>query len=251
MICSLLSHLDHVGQMCIVYNTTTIVYTGRVGAGVSSGGIAMKMPGRVGEAAMYACGCWAADADPSLGRWGPAFPVCLCLSCISWLPLPIMQFLFTFAYHAFPVYLCLSCISCLPLPLMHFLCACAYHASPVHLCLSCISCLPLPLMHFLVTFAYHAIPVHLCLSCISCLPLPLMHFLVTFAYHAFPVCFCLSCISCLPLPIMHFLFTFAYHAFSSGWSCTLFDRIQGHFDFSYVLFALSSVVHSLSGMCRW
>lgn len=41
---------------------------GRVGAGVSSGGIAMKTPGRVGEAAMYACGCWAVDADPPLDR---------------------------------------------------------------------------------------------------------------------------------------------------------------------------------------
>ena len=155
----------------------------------------MKMPGRVGEAAMYACGCWAADADPSLGRWG---------TCFSCLPLPIMQFLFTFAYHAFPVYLCLSCISCLPLPLMHFLCAFAYHASPVYLCLSCISCSPLPIMHFLFAFAFDAFPGYLCLSCISCLPLPIMHFLFAFAYHAFPVCLCLSCISCSPLPIMHF-----------------------------------------------
>lgn len=49
--------------------------SGRVGAGVSSGGIAMKTPGRVGEAAMYACGCWAADADPALNRPGVACSV--------------------------------------------------------------------------------------------------------------------------------------------------------------------------------
>ena len=42
--------------------------TGNVASTVSSGGIALKQPGRVGQASCFGCGCWAQKSQPSTGK---------------------------------------------------------------------------------------------------------------------------------------------------------------------------------------
>lgn len=52
------------GDICDTVGALVVDACGRVAAGVSSGGLALKTEGRVGEAAVIGAGAWAAD-----GTW--------------------------------------------------------------------------------------------------------------------------------------------------------------------------------------
>ncbi|XP_077586056.1 threonine aspartase 1 [Stigmatopora nigra] len=60
---SSLSAVQENGSECLdTVGAVVIDLQGNVAAAVSSGGLAMKHPGRVGQAAHYGCGCWAENA---------------------------------------------------------------------------------------------------------------------------------------------------------------------------------------------
>ena len=51
--------LDTVGAVCVDHS-------GCVASAVSSGGLVLKHSGRVGQAAVYGCGCWAENNCDSM-----------------------------------------------------------------------------------------------------------------------------------------------------------------------------------------
>jgi taspase (threonine aspartase 1) len=60
---SLLS--DQEDQLLDTVGAVAVDHSGNIVAAVSSGGIVLKQPGRLGQAALYACGCWAENYPAS------------------------------------------------------------------------------------------------------------------------------------------------------------------------------------------
>jgi taspase (threonine aspartase 1) len=50
---------DTVGAVAFVASSASSTSNSSIASGVSSGGILLKHPGRVGEAAIFGAGCWA------------------------------------------------------------------------------------------------------------------------------------------------------------------------------------------------
>jgi hypothetical protein len=60
------------GELYDTVGAVVVGPRGRVAAGVSSGGLALKAEGRVGEAAVFGAGCWADDPGGGSGGGGDA-----------------------------------------------------------------------------------------------------------------------------------------------------------------------------------
>lgn len=87
------TQLDTVGSVCVDHHGALTVdqhtsppwraIPGRVAATVSSGGIALKSDGRVGEAACYGAGCWARDAKGSTCAGSDTRMMCAHVECTN------------------------------------------------------------------------------------------------------------------------------------------------------------------------